>query len=964
MFSESDSDLGRTTVVKHSINTHENMPHKEPPRRIPFHLQPEVDKTIDDMLEKGIIEHSSSPWASGVVLVRKKDGSTRFCVDYRMLNSSTVKDAYPLPRIDDSLEQLSGAKLFSTLDLCSGYWQVEVEASDRFKTAFATRKGLFQFRVLPFGLCNAPATFERLMEMVLAGLQWELCLIYLDDIIVFAKSFEDMLKNLATVFDRLRSANLKLKPRKCTLFATEVEYLGHIISEDGVATDKKKLEIVQNWPTPSNVSDVRSFLGFCSYYRRFVEGFAAIAKPLHKLTEKNKKYDWSHECNEAFLKLKMCLTTAPVLAHPDFTKPFILDTDASGTAIGAVLSQIQDDTEKVIAYGSRSLTKSERKYCVTRKELLAVVHFSKYYKNYLYGKKFKIRTDHSSLRWLLNFKNPEGQMARWLEVLFSYDMEIEHRPGVKHKNADFLSRLPCKQCNHCNIEKDTAVGYSQNIQSKNINESNKVSVITEIQEAQNADTNISKVREWLEKGERPSWEEVCGSYFMRSLWSQFNRLCIENELVCRTWEIGSTNITYCQAVVPLCERRKILEYCHDVRTSGHLGVTKTLGKIRQRFYWPGQQDDVRRYVAGCDKCTRRKRPLQKKRAPMQVVQSGVPMERIATDILGELPETENNNKYIVVISDYFTKWTEAFPMPNMEARTVAKILVEEVVARFGIPYTIHSDQGTQYESKLFSEMCNLLEIDKTRTTPYHPKSDGMVERFNQTLEVMLSSYVQEHHRDWDVHLPYVMMAYRAAEHETTGTTPNLLMLGRETTMPLDLIYCMPTSVKPVPTNQWVWELKERIEDAHTFVRGHIKQAILRQKTYHDKKLSWRKFEEGDEVYIFFPQKKIGCSSKLTSFWRGPFTILRKMSDVLYEVNCGRSGKSQVIHCDRIKKKISQMLREEDVDLVINDRVVEDVENEIDTHTDEFTDVSLRDNIRPRREVKRPELYQDFICDFG
>ncbi|CAG2243405.1 unnamed protein product [Mytilus edulis] len=209
-----------------------------------------------------------------------------------------------------------------------------------------------------------------------------------------------------------------------------------------------------------------------------------------------------------------------------------------------------------------------------------------------------------------------------------------------------------------------------------------------------------------------------------------------------------------------------------------------------------------------------------------------------------------------------------------------------------------------------------------------------------------------------------MMAYRAAEHETTGATPHLLMLGRETTMPLDLIYCMPTSVKPVPTNQWVLELKERIEDAHTFVRGHIKQAILRQKTYHDKKLSWRKFEKGDEVYIFFPQKKIGCSSKLTSFWRGPFTILRKMSDVLYEINCGRSGKPQVIHCDRIKKKISQMLREEDVDLVINDRVIENVENEIDTHTDEFTDVSLRDNIRPRREVKRPERYQDFICDFG
>ena len=392
---------------------------------------------------------------------QKKDGTTRFCVDYRMLNFSTIKDAYPLPRISESLEQMSGARCFSTLDLCAGYWQLELEPSDRYKTAFSTRKGLFQFKVLPFGLCNAPATFERLMETVLSGLQWEICLIYLDDIIVFAKSFEEMLDNLAKVFDRLRTAGLKLKPRKCKLFATKVEYLGHVVSERGIETDPKKIEIVENWPKPSSVTEVRSFLGFCSYYRRFIEGFAAVAKPLHKLTEKNRTFVWSEECDEAFSKRKVCLTTAPILAHPDFTKPFILDTDASGTAIGAVLSQMHGDSEKVIAYASRSLTKSERRYCVTRKELLAVVNFTKYFKNYLYGKGFRVRTDQSSLRWLLNLKNPEGQLARWLEILSSYDMEIEHRAGAKHKNADSLSRLPCKQCSHCNQD----VNKSSNLYS-------------------------------------------------------------------------------------------------------------------------------------------------------------------------------------------------------------------------------------------------------------------------------------------------------------------------------------------------------------------------------------------------------------------------------------------------------------------------------------------------------------------
>lgn len=349
---------------------------------------------------------------------------------------------------------------------------------------------------------------------------------------------------------------------------------------------------------------------------------------------------------------------------------------------------------------------------------------------------------------------------------------------------------------------------------------------------------------------------------------------------------------------------------HDNRSSGHLGVRKTLAKLRQRYYWPGLQEDVRAYIAGCNQCSCAKGPLKHKRAPMQIAKARAPMERIATDILGELLMTAKGNKYILVISDYFSKWTECFPMRNMEAETVACIIVEQVITHLGVPYVIHSDQGAQYESQLFSEMCKLLGIKKTRITPYHPQSYGMVERFNKTLASMLRTYVDDHQRDWDTHLLYLMMAYRSAEHETTGCTPNLLMLGREVATPLDILYEMPSSITDIPQHKWAWELKERLQEAHAAVRGHVDGEMRRQKRYHDTKVHWQKFTKGDAVYVYFPQRKVGHSSKLTTYWRGPYSILKPISDLLYEMNCGRRGRAQVIHTDRIRLQLPQNLYDE------------------------------------------------------
>ena len=384
VFASSTTDYGRTSWLRHCIDTGNAVPIRQPVRCLPPQRRDNVRQLIGEMLEKGVVERSISPWASPIVLVRKRDGTMRFCVDYRKVNSITCKDAYPLPRIDATLDTLAGSQWFSTLYLLSDYWQVEVEETDREKTAFCTTEGLFQFRVMPFGLCNAPATFQRLMDLVLAGLQWSRCLVYIDDVIIVGKSFQEHLRNLQEVLQRLREAGLKLKPSKCIFFQSSVKYLGHVVSREGVMADPDKVRKVATWPVPTSTKETQSFLGFASYYRRFIRDFAEIAKPLHRLTEKTAPFNWTVECQAAFQELRQRLTSAPILAHPDFSQQFILDTDASDIGMGAVLSQVdREGRERAIAYGSRLLSKAERRYCVTRRELLAVVTFTRHFRPYL-----------------------------------------------------------------------------------------------------------------------------------------------------------------------------------------------------------------------------------------------------------------------------------------------------------------------------------------------------------------------------------------------------------------------------------------------------------------------------------------------------------------------------------------------------------------------------------------------------
>ena len=718
-----------------------------------------------------------------------------------------------------------------------------------------------------------------------------------------------------------------------------------MVSPAGVATDPEKVRAVHDWPQPAAVTDVRSFLGLVSYYRRFIEGFAQIARPLHHITEKGRPFKWTTECQEAFEALKHRLISSPILAYPIQGKEFIIDTDASGFAIGAVLSQVQEDGEHVLAYGSRALTKQERNYCVTRKKLLAIVYFVKKYHHYLYGTRFRIRTDHRPLKWLYSVRDPQGQLARWLQKLSIYDFIIEHRSGRRHGNADAMSRKCFPDCDHtwqeeinqgamvhvedlrqphmrhagCSVVQATirpvqdALPLAQAarppglvappevratqppgtvasvpkpvlgamIQSGTTAEAGGTGLVTDpvtmelshdhVAELQRCDSDLKVVLQWVEYGQRPSWESVAPlGKEVKFWWSRFEQLVLKHGALYIRWEPSRpTDGARLRLLVPKELQPAVLKQYHDLKTGGHLGVAKTFAKLcKSNFYWSSMRQSARRWVQRCQQCQKRKPPARAKRAEMEHYQVGAPLERVAIDVLGPLPCTVRGNKYIIVVGDYFTKWTECYPVPDHTAKTVATKLVDEFVARFGVPLEVHSDQGREFESEVYTEMCSILGLRKTRTTPYHPRSDGMIERFNRTIEAMLSLWVNKSQTDWDEHLALLAMAYRSAEHETTRETPNTMMLGREVRMPVDLLVGSAPEPHTTPC-EYAQNLQEKLRLAHQVAREASSKQMRAQKKHYDRDAKRVIYHRGDVVWLHSKARKKGICPKLSVSWTGP-----------------------------------------------------------------------------------------------
>ncbi|UYV79055.1 K02A2.6-like, partial [Cordylochernes scorpioides] len=724
------SRLGRTNLAKHRIDTEDAKPIKHKPYRVSAKERDIIKEQIDEMLTEGIIRPSSSPWSFPVILVKKRDGKYRFCVDYRKLNNVTVKDVYPIPRIDEVMDTLQGSTHFSAIDLRSGYWQVEVEERDKEKKAFTTAHGLYEFNVMPFGLCNAPATFERNMENMLGNLRWQICLCYLDDVIIYSPDFPTHLKRLEAVFRCFRESNLRLNDKKCRFAFEELEILGYITSKHGIKPAEHNIKAVRNFPRPKKVKEVQSFLGMCSYYRKFIKDFSKIADPLTNLIKKSVSFTWTERQEEAFQTLKTALLSPPILGHFNPNAPTYVHTDASNIGIGATLVQDIGGEEKVISYLSRTLSKAEQNYSTTEKECLAVVWSMSKLRPYLYGRHFKIVTDHHALCWLKNLKDP---------------------------TANF------------------------------------------------------------------------------------------------------------------------------------------------------------------------------------------PFERIGIDFVGPLPSTKNRKKWIIVLTDYYTRYAETRAVSEATVKEVSKFLVEDIFLRHGAPQYLISDRGSQFTSNLMKEVMKTCKIKHCFTTSYHPQTNGLTERLNRTLINIVA-------KNWDEILPFITHAYNTTIQETTGYSPFFLMFGREPTSLLD-DRNISVDIDKDDYDEYIKHHLDKINRTRKLVINNTIKTQERMKKNYDKKHMERSYEPGELVAVWTPIRKIGKCEKLLRKYFGPYRILKKLSNVNYLIepkdNPGQDP--LIVHVSRLKpyfERIDERMTEAE------DEYVADALTNMQPHCDELVS-RLADAIRgqavPRAE---------------
>lgn len=867
-------DVGYTDKCFHRIPQKDETPVAQPYRSIPPNDFQKVRDHIQELLDKGVVRQSHSPYAAPVVVAKKKDGSIRLCVDYRKLNEKTVKDAYPLPRIQESFDALTGAQFFTTFDLASGYHQIAMSPEDVEKTAFVTPFGHYEFTRMPFGLTGAPATFQRLMNGVMSDFLFNFLLVYLDDLLIYSKTFEEHLLHLDRVLAKLSRVGLKLNLDKCQLLRESVDYLGHTISSEGVSCQSEKTKVVREWPVPKTTKELRSFLGFAGYYRRFVEGYAKIAGPLNALANKQQSKRkplhlsgyWQEEHQTAFEKLKDALCSAKVLAFADFTRPFILETDASFDGLGAILSQKQaDGTTRVIAYASRRLRPTERNetnYSSFKLEMLALKWaVTERFRSYLLGAHFEVYTDNNPLA---HFKTSKlGALEqRWAAQLATFNFTVKYKPGRLNR-ADALSRMSSVDSlpqTSTQLPADLSQQESVQCQHQTMNVDPNPTVGTptlpniphpDMSQLQKQDLVLGKVHAaW------PDQPKATGNKLVSAICKQHKRMTLEDGVLYRQVvdpALGQLK----QCLLPATLRPDVLRELHD--KMGHQGMERTLRLLRERVYWPGMTTDVETYIQKCERCILNKR--QSISPPMGHLIATRPLEVLAIDF-SKLEMATDGTDNVLVMTDIFTKYTVAVPTKNQEASTVVKVLVKEWFSHYGVPERIHSDQGRDFESRLVKELCSLYNIRKSRTTPYHPQGNGQCERYNRTLHDLLRTLETEKKSRWPYHLAEVVQAYNVTPHSTTGFSPYFLLFGREPRLPVDALLGRPA---PAATGvvDWVRHHRECLREAHARAAARTREAAS-QRASRAPESADSDLAVGDLVYL--RHRKPG-RSKIQDRWK-------------------------------------------------------------------------------------------------
>ncbi|KAL4103252.1 hypothetical protein QTP88_018629 [Uroleucon formosanum] len=946
--------LTHTTSIEHEIKTPEGEPPiYQRQYRLPHRQRDEITRQIKQMKSDGIIEPSNSPWNSPILLVPKKmdvSGKPKFrlVVDFRKLNNITVGDKMPLPQIQDVLDRLGRSKYFSVLDLAQGFHQISLDKESRVKTAFSSDIGHWQYTKLPMGLKNSPPTFQRLMNNVLCNLIGLKCLVYLDDIIVFSTDLSEHDKRIREVFSRLRTHNLKLQPIKCEFLRKEVIYLGHKLTEKGVQPDERKIKSVKTFPIPTTVKEIKSFLGLTGYYRNFVPDYGKIAKPITNLLRKGIEFIWTSECQEAFEKLKIILCNEPLLQYPDFEKPFIITCDASNYAVGCVLSQGVIPADLPIAYASRTLNKAEINYSTTEKELVAIMFGVKQFRPYVYGQKFTIITDHKPLTWLFSVKDPGSRLLRWRIKLDEFDYEIQYKSGKTNLNADALSRI--KEINL--IETTTKYGTfleqfnSKIIMNTRIKEINGqianapkdsivvidipkdkiitnelIQTITREVDLTNINTIIGDIA-YIEKdkliclitkekdSDVPTYENIYNTLIKLRQFCENNRI---NKLTIFKNEINYTKdklnwaqvrvmyryifkntpinvLIYSETVMSNQDKLDIIKLYHDSLLGGHLGVTKTLKRIRTQIQWKGMRKDVRQYIEKCESCQKNKNSKNIK-LPMAITTTSTkPFQKIFLDIVGKLPTSYRNNSYILTIQDDLTKFLLTIPLEDHTANTMAKAFVTNFVCIHGIPMSILTDNGPEFVGEIFTEVCKILKIKKMMSSVYRPQTNGGLERAHKVIKEMLRHTIDNHAQNWCEHLPFVTFAYNSAVHKSTNFQPYELLYGN----PVELPSPLQRRTEPCYTyDNYAYEMKQKMQNAYGLARELLIKTKHKTKEYYDREQNEQNIHVGDKVLILDHTRK----HKLTPIWVGPYPVIKVLE---YNIKIQKEKRIATLHKNHVK----------------------------------------------------------------
>jgi transposase InsO family protein len=849
----------------HAIPTGDALPiAKKAYKMSPLELRA-LREQLDELLELGYIQPSTSPWAAPVLFVKKKDGSLRLCVDYRGLNAVTTKNKYPLPLLDEFFDRFQGAKYFSKLDLQQGYHQLRIADADIPKTAFSTRYGHFEYRVMSFGLTNAPASFQGLMNHIFQEHLDKCVVVYLDDILVFSKSFEEHIQHVRHTLELLRQHQLHAKRSKCEFGTSAIAFVGHIISSDGIQVDPAKTSALKNWPRPKNVQQLRSFMGFVNYYRRFVYKLAEVAGPLFKLLKEGFDHNksktrplasWGPVEQAAFDGIRHLLMTPPTLLSGDPSKPFIMETDASDFATGAVMYQELDGKRHPVAYESRMLKSAERNYPVHEKEMLAIVHACRAWRSYILGAPENIvYTDHASLRFIFTQPHLSQRVTRWVEFLSPYNLSIQYKPGKTNAAADALSRLE----------------------------------INSTQPARHIDA-------W-------DWPLLVPEYLLSDTFPPGTDLAIKKivrqQAPLFSVEEGELFRLVDEAPVPFVPYVERMDRLAELHADlGHLGQSGTFDLAKTRMWWPTLRSDVKKMTRECQPCQLVK-PGSRSVAPLHPLAPARPFERWGIDFIGRMPLTKQGNRWIVTAIDYATNWPIARALPDATAEAVAIFLYEEIFLQFGCPSEIVSDRGANFMSDVLQRYLQMLNIKHLATSAYHPRSNGKCERLNGVIGHMLNKYVGAHRVRWDQYLHQALFACRVHISQRTQVSPFKLVYGIEPRIPQDPVrpflfdFSDPSDFLEYrkKTFREIDELREahlqaQQDAASSMVKAHEQSHVVEDT----------KFAVGDFVLV----KNYG-RKKLEPHWYGPLEVVRVTPLSTYQLRWGDgTPKEDLVHQDRLK----------------------------------------------------------------